>query len=51
LLLARTTHNFPEGLAVGVSFGSGDLAIATVVGMGLQNMPEGLVIAVPLVQA
>jgi ZIP family zinc transporter len=53
LLLAMTLHNIPEGLAVGVSFGSGDLGTATVValGMGLQNMPEGLAIAVPLIHA
>lgn len=44
---AITLHNFPEGLAVGVSFGSGDLAAgtATAIGIGLQNMPEGLAVA------
>lgn len=45
-----TIHNFPEGLAVGVSFGSGDVAAGLVVAMaiGLQNMPEGLAVALPL---
>ncbi|XES76869.1 MAG: ZIP family metal transporter [Candidatus Bathyarchaeia archaeon] len=50
--LAMTIHNFPEGLAVGVSFGSGDAAAGLVVAMaiGLQNMPEGLAVALPLVR-
>ena len=51
-VLAITIHNFPEGLAVGVSFGSANvtagLAIATAI--GLQNMPEGLAVALPLVR-
>ncbi len=50
-ITAITLHNFPEGMAVGVSFGSGDwhngLAIAAAI--GLQNMPEGLAVALPLV--
>ena len=47
---AITLHNFPEGLAVGVSFGGGDLGngTATAIGIGLQNMPEGLAVAVCL---
>jgi ZIP family zinc transporter len=50
LMLAMTLHNFPEGMAVGVSFGAGDLgsAIALAIGIGLQNVPEGLAIALPL---
>jgi len=52
LILAITIHNFPEGLAVGVSFGSGDLAAGFVIAMaiGLQNMPEGLAVALPLLR-
>lgn len=44
---AITLHNFPEGMAVGVSFGGGDYAagIATAIGIGLQNIPEGLAVA------
>ena len=51
-VLAITIHNFPEGLAVGVSFGSGDVAAGFVIAMaiGLQNMPEGLAVALPLVR-
>ncbi len=51
-IFAITIHNFPEGLAVGVSFGSGDIAagIALAIGIGLQNMPEGLAVALPLLR-
>ncbi len=50
LMVAMTLHNFPEGMAVGVSFGGGDTgqAIALAIGIGLQNVPEGLAIALPL---
>lgn len=50
LMLAMTLHNFPEGMAVGVSFGGGNVgaAIALTIGIGLQNIPEGLAIALPL---
>lgn len=51
LMLAMTLHNFPEGMAVGVSFGGGEnvgAATALAIGIGLQNVPEGLAIALPL---
>ena len=50
LMLAMTLHNFPEGMAVGVSFGGRDVgsAVALAIGIGLQNIPEGLAIALPL---
>lgn len=52
LVIAITIHNFPEGLAVGVSFGGGDIAtgMSVAVAIGLQNMPEGLAVAAPLVR-
>jgi ZIP family zinc transporter len=52
MVIAITIHNFPEGLAVGVSFGGGDVARGVLVGLaiGLQNMPEGLAVAFPLVR-
>lgn len=51
-VIAITIHNFPEGLAVGVGFGDGDIAngISLAVGIGLQNLPEGLAVALPLVR-
>lgn len=49
-VIAITIHNFPEGMAVGIGFGGGDvgngLSLAT--GIGLQNAPEGLAVAVAL---
>jgi ZIP family zinc transporter len=47
LTLAMTTHNLPEGAAVGVGFGAGDprIAISTAIGIGVQNLPEGLAVA------
>lgn len=46
-IIAITLHNFPEGMAVGVGFASGDLgkAMPLAVGIGLQNVPEGLAVA------
>ncbi|RMC33188.1 ZIP family metal transporter [Paracoccus alkanivorans] len=48
--IAITIHNFPEGLAVGVGFGSGgvDGGLPLAIGIGLQNAPEGLAVAVSL---
>ncbi|MFL2630154.1 MAG: ZIP family metal transporter [Thermodesulfobacteriota bacterium] len=49
-VIAITLHNIPEGLAVGVGFGGGDIARGTslAIGIGLQNMPEGLAVAFSL---
>ena len=49
-IIAITIHNFPEGLAVGVGFGSGGMegGLPLAVGIGLQNAPEGLAVAVSL---
>lgn len=49
-VIAVTLHNIPEGLAVGVSFGAGDLGRATALGLGIgfQDVPEGLVVALAL---
>lgn len=51
-VLAITVHNFPEGLAVGVGFGDGDIAngLSIAIGIGLQNLPEGLAVALPLLR-
>ena len=49
-IIAITIHNFPEGLAVGVGFGSGGIpgGMPLAIGIGLQNAPEGLAVAVAL---
>ena len=57
LILAITLHNIPEGLAVGVAFGAVaagipaatlPAAIALAMGIGIQNFPEGMAVAMPL---
>jgi len=53
MILAITIHNFPEGMAVGVSFAGGDLVAALTLSLAiaLQNIPEGSAVAFPLVRA
>ncbi|KAI6225848.1 Zinc transporter ZIP11 [Aphelenchoides besseyi] len=56
LCMAVTVHNIPEGLSVGVGFGSVgktpaatfDSAFNLALGIGLQNFPEGLAVSLPL---
>ncbi len=57
LIISITLHNIPEGLAVGVAFGSiyYGLEGATLLsacllalGIGIQNFPEGTAVSVPL---
>ena len=61
LVTAITLHNFPEGLAVGVAFGAAAVgvsegasvytvagAVALAIGIGIQNLPEGLAVSMPL---
>ena len=57
LLGAVTLHNIPEGMAVGLAFaqaadapGALLAAAAVALGIGVQNMPEGAAIALPLRQ-
>jgi ZIP family zinc transporter len=52
-VLAITLHNMPEGLSVGVGFGSGDVenAIALMLAIGIQNIPEGLAVSVAAINA
>ncbi len=56
-MLSITLHNIPEGMAIGVAFGSviygieGASIIAAwtlALGIGLQNFPEGTAISMPL---
>ena len=57
LIFSITLHNIPEGLAVGVAFGSLKYGLDGVtlgatcllaLGIGLQNFPEGTAVSVPL---
>ncbi len=57
LFLAMSLHNIPEGLVIGVSFGVAAqgfpgatlaAAIALAIGIGIQDIPEGMALSVPL---
>ncbi|MEN3014055.1 MAG: ZIP family metal transporter [Endomicrobiia bacterium] len=50
IFLAMIIHNFPEGLAVGVSLGSGEILSGLILALaiGIQNIPEGMAISLPL---
>ncbi len=50
-VFAIAIHNLPEGLAAGVSFGSGDMknAITVALGIAIQNIPEGMVTISPMI--
>ncbi|MGD0958889.1 MAG: ZIP family metal transporter [Methylomonas sp.] len=50
-IIAITIHNFPEGMAVGVSFGSGEVknGLLLTLAVAIQNLPEGLAVALPLI--
>lgn len=57
LFFAITLHNIPEGMAVGITFVSAltvgtpealSSAIALAIGMGIQNVPEGAAVTLPL---
>ena len=57
LVSSITLHNIPEGLAIGVAFGSImynldgatiSNAIALAIGIGIQNFPEGASVSMPL---
>ncbi len=52
-VLAIAIHNFPEGIAAGVGFGSGNTTEALTIagGIALQNIPEGMVIIAPMLAA
>ena len=59
LITAVTLHNIPEGMAVGLSFAlaaqTGDpasllSASSLALGIGIQNLPEGAAISLPLLQ-
>lgn len=52
-VMAIAIHNLPEGIAVGVSFGTENLSNAFTIALGiaLQNIPEGMIIISPMISA
>lgn len=49
-VLAITLHNLPEGMAIGVSFASGDMKVGVplTTAIAIQDIPEGLAVALAL---
>jgi ZIP family zinc transporter len=43
-------HSFPEGIAIGVAYGSGEarLGVVIAIAIAIHNIPEGLAVALPL---
>ena len=52
-VMAIAIHNFPEGIAAGVGFGTENISAALIIagGIALQNIPEGMVIIAPMLAA
>ena len=52
-VIATAIHNLPEGIAAGVGFGAEDqtYGILIAIGIALQNIPEGMVIIAPMINA
>lgn len=50
-VLAVAIHHFPEGIATGVSFGTGEISdiITVTSGISIQNFPEGMIIIPPMI--
>ena len=50
-IIAITIHKFPEGLAVGVAYSGEDMLnpLSLTIGIALQNIPEGLTVAISMV--
>ena len=50
VLVTLFIHSFPEGVAIGVAFGSGEqeLGILIAIAIAIHNIPEGLAVSLPL---
>lgn len=53
VLTVLTVHSFPEGVAVGVAYGSGEIALGLTVALAIaiHNIPEGIAVSIPLYAA
>ena len=53
VLVTLFIHSFPEGIAIGVAFGSGEeqLGLLIAIAIAIHNIPEGLAVALPLASA
>lgn len=50
VLATLTVHSFPEGIAIGVAFGSGEVGLGAVmmIAIAIHNIPEGVAVSLPL---
>lgn len=50
VLATLFVHSFPEGLAIGVAYGSGDVRLGLVmaIAIAIHNVPEGVAVSLPL---
>jgi ZIP family zinc transporter len=50
VLVTLFIHSFPEGIAIGVAYGSGEeqLGILIAIAIAIHNIPEGLAVALPM---
>jgi ZIP family zinc transporter len=50
ILATLFIHSFPEGIAIGVAYGSGEarLGVLIAIAIAIHNIPEGLAVALPL---
>ena len=50
VLVAMSIHSFPEGVAIGVSYATGEMGFGLMVALAIavHNIPEGLAISLPL---
>jgi len=53
IIMVLTTlfiHSFPEGIAIGVAYGSGEVGLGLImaVAISIHNIPEGLAVSLPL---
>jgi zinc transporter ZupT len=50
ILVAMSIHSFPEGIAIGIGYATGELEVGFLVALAIavHNIPEGIAISLPL---